>query len=181
MNVQTINSTTIQLVGPNNTVIPVGAFLPGSANTLFTFAPSTPLSPNTQYSVVVTTNVASSVAAIQPGSVTTFNFTTGNSATPMAQLTNPISSSGVSLAPAVEILFSKLMSVPTLNATNVQLIGPNGNVLLGTIIPGTVSGTLSTMTFSPASPLAANTNYTIQLSSGIQDTNGISIAPTSFT
>jgi|GEM_PF-5236031 len=179
MNVQTITTTSVQLIGPNNTVISVGAFIPGSGNTLFTFAPNTTLTANTQYSVVVSTG-ATAANGLRLISAATFNFTTGSTATPIAQLTRPLAT-GITQAPVVEILFSKLMSIATINTTNIQLIGPNGSVPIGTIIPGVISGAINTINFAPLTPLAANTLYTVQLSSNIQDTSGISLGTTSFT
>ncbi|HLX52882.1 MAG TPA: Ig-like domain-containing protein, partial [Aquella sp.] len=179
MNVQSINTTTVQLIGPNNTVISIGAYISAAGNTIFTFAPNTILTANTGYSVVISTG-ATATNGLTLISAATFNFTTGSTATPIAQLTRPLAA-GVTPAIAIEILFSKLMSIPTITTSNIQLIGPNGSVPIGTIIPGVVSGFLTTLAFAPLAPLAANTKYTIQLSSNIQDTSGISLAPTSFT
>ena len=63
---------------------------------------------------------------------------------------------GVSTTAAIQITFSSAANPNTVNSTNIQVTDPNKNPVPGTV---TYNSTTNIATFTPTTPLAANTTY----------------------
>ena len=190
MNPATINGTTFTVTGPGATLVAGTVTYSAGSNTAV-FAPTTNLAPSTTYTATVT-NGAQDLAgnALGPGAVTNpWTFTTGtttNTTAPTITLTNPANgATGVPLNATVNATFSEEMDPTTLTSATFTLTEPPG----ATSVTGTVTyATASDIaTFTPASPLAANTQYTAIVTTGAKDLSGNALAagavpnPWSFT
>jgi Ice-binding-like/Bacterial Ig-like domain len=190
MNAATINGTTFTVTGPGATLVAGTVTYSAGSNTAV-FAPTTNLAPSTTFTATVT-NGAQDLAgnALGPGAVPNpWTFTTGaatNSTAPTITLTNPANvATGVPLNATVNATFSEAMDPTTLTSATFTLTEPPG----ATSVTGTVTyATASNIaTFTPASPLAANTQYTATVTNGAKDLFGNALAsgavpnPWSFT
>ncbi len=67
----------------------------------------------------------------------------------------------------------------TINSTNVKLYRTSDGVVVTGVINTTGGG--DAIVFTPSSPLAANTSYTFEITSGVRDTTGAAFVPYSST
>ena len=152
---------------PAGATVAIGTITPGANNT-YTFSPSSTLSSQTKYYVVLSSGITDSSGNSLSGTKQ-FSFTTGDSTPPTVSMLSPTNNaSNTSLAPSIQIQFSE--SVLNVNSTNVTLHrgSPAGlNVAIGTITP---SG--NTYTFSPTANLSESTMYYVVLSNAITDISG---------
>lgn len=138
-----------------------------------TFTPSTTLLANKVYTGTITTGVkdpaGNAIAALY-----TWSFTTSSTAdvTPptVSSVTPSLNATSVALNSKLTITFSESMDASTINATNFTL--KQGS----TTVQGTVSYTGTTATFTPATALSGNTQYTASISAGAKDASGNALA-----
>jgi len=134
-----------------------------------TFTPSVALNPNTIYTATITTGVKN-VAGIPLSVKHVWAFTTSALLAPTVISTDPLNNaSGVALNKVVTATFSVPMDLQTVTATTYTLKQGTNSIV------GTVSYLGSTATFTPASPLVANTLYTGTITTGVKNTAGISL------
>ncbi len=153
-----------------------------AGNQTLVITPAPGLLANTSYTVTVDGITDLSGTPISPAFSATL-FTGGE-----AQLANPALSSvapannstGVATRSAIQIQFNNYMNPLTLNAQTVTLADSAGNAVNGTVA---LNPAASTMTFTPSSPLASSTKYTLSLAGTILDVTGKNLNPikTSFT
>ncbi|RYZ62471.1 MAG: DUF3494 domain-containing protein [Chitinophagaceae bacterium] len=138
------------------------------AGMMATFSPANPLAANTVYTATITS------AAKDPAGtsmVTDYVWTFNTGAVPIVVSTDPANgASDVPLNKVVTALFSTVMNPATINPATVVI--RQG----ATLVPGTLSYSGMTATFTPASPLAANTVYSGTITTGAKDTAGNALA-----
>lgn len=173
----TINSTNITLTQGSTSIA-------GSVNAVGTngaiFQPTSSLAYNTLYTLTLRTGITDTATTPNALANTTISFTTVSDIAPTVSFVSPANSStNVSTSSNIFITFSKSMAAATLNTTNITLLDGI------TPIVGTVS-TLGTTGayFIPTSTLSNSKTYTVNISTGVTDSNGAAIASsysTSFT
>jgi large repetitive protein len=151
----------------------LGAIALSNGNTQLTFTPVSPLSPNTPYTISVTsqiTDVAENPLT-NPGA---FTFVTGAAAdntTPSVTTVGPANGAGgVPTNGVIQLQFSKRVNPLTVNTADF-IVFPQAT---GIPIPGTIAVSADglTATFTPASPLSPSTGYFIEATGGILDLEG---------
>jgi len=137
-----------------------------SANAI-TFVPTGLLLPSTTYTATITTAVKN-LAGISLPSPFVWTFTTGIQ--PAVIATNPANgATGVSLNQVIGVTFNKAINCATINspATSFTVTGPGSAA-----VAGTVSCTGTGATFTPSTPLTANTLYTATITTSVLDPQG---------
>ena len=164
MNPATITGTTFIVTRGTIAVPGVVSY----AGTTASFAPSSPLLVNTIYTATITTDVKGTLGnSLSVNHVWTFS-TVG--LPPSVISTDPTNAStNVVLNKLVSAVFNKTMNPVTINSANFTLKQGFLNV------PGIVSYSGKTATYSPASILAPNTVYTASISSNVKDSSGLSM------
>ncbi len=140
-----------------------------------TFTPSVILAGSTQYTATITTGVQD--AAGNPlASTYTWTFTTAappDLTPPTIIATTPAAgATGVALASPVTVTFSEPMTNATLTTASVTLVTTAGSV----VVPGTVSVSGNTATYTPTANLAGTTQYTATVTTAAKDAAGNSLA-----
>ena len=102
-----------------------------------------------------------------------WSFTTGtNDAPPTIVSTIPTSGAvGVSPSATISATFNKVMNAGSFTPTTFNVKAPSGLT-----VPGAISYTGNTATFTPTAPLAGNTLYTANVTSGVKDVAGTFLA-----
>jgi hypothetical protein len=133
-----------------------------------TFTPATLLAANTVYTGTITKGSKDPAGNAMVADYV-WSFNTGNIPTVIS--TDPVNgASSVPFNKLVTATFSTTMNPATINSTTYIL--KQG----ATVVPGTVTYSGSTATFTPTSPLAANTVYTGLITTGAQDVAGNALA-----
>lgn len=136
------------------------------------FAPSANLTPGKIYSGTITSGVKNE-AGIGMLNNHTFSFTTGaesDNIAPTMSSNNPLNNAtAVARDKAVSINFSEAMDPATLNAAFTLKQGT-------TSVPGKVTVSGTTATFTPTNVLNAETVYTASISTGAKDLAGNALA-----
>ena len=169
MDATTITSSTYTLMQGST---PVSGFVSYSGTTAM-FAPSNNLAPNTAYTMTITTG-AKDLAGNALANNFVWSFTTGSAAIitpPTVSSTDPANfATGVPLNQKIAATFSTAMDASTIQTSTFTLMQGT------TSITGFVTYSGSTATFSPASNLAANTQYTATIKTSAKDLAGNSLA-----
>jgi len=140
------------------------------------FIPSLPFA----YNAVIQVFLDNTALDVDGSSLTSYqgSFTTiANPSTTAPSIvgTNPVFASGIPTNIVIDIGFNQALNAATVNTTNVILQS-------GTVIPSTVSllsgGTV--IQIRPNATLTANTSYSYQITSGVQNTNGLAFAGQGF-
>jgi hypothetical protein len=133
------------------------------------FSPSGNLLPNTTYTATITTGAKDLTGNALAGNYV-FSFTTGTTTDvtpPTVISTVPANAAtGVAFNTKVAATFSKAINPSSV--TTASFILKQGT----TVIPGSVTYTGLTATFSPAGNLTANTTYTATITTGVKDLAG---------
>ncbi len=134
------------------------------------FLPTTPLLPNTLYTVTITTG-AKNVAGIPLAENYVWSFTTETPGVPVVVLTDPLDkATDVVLDKLVTATFNMPMDPLTLNATTFTV--KQGT----TSATGIISYSGKTVSFFPTVPLLPNTLYTVTITTGATNVAGIPLA-----
>ncbi len=167
MNAATINSSTVELRDPSNTVVP-SAVSYNSTTRVVTLNPTPNLVGGVIYTAIVRGGAPgvkdSTGNALAADSVWTFTVET---TPPTVSAISPASgATGVSRTANITARFSEAMNASTINASTVELRDAANN-----LIAGVVSFNTSTrvMTLNPTLTLAANSNYTVTIKGGTTD------------
>jgi methionine-rich copper-binding protein CopC len=176
MDSTTITTTTVTLkptAGGTNVIATV-ACTPLTPCTTVTLTPSAALDNNTSYTVTVTTGVKDR-SGNQLAAQSTWAFTTAADITrPTVINTNPADNSiTVSRTTAITVTFSESMKPVTVTSATNIFIAPTAG---GANASGTLSynDALKQAIFTPTAgtPLLANTQYTVTVTTGVQDLAG---------
>jgi hypothetical protein len=165
----TITTATFTLMQGTNFVSGTVSY----TGTTATFSLLSNLAPNTAYTATVTTG-AKNLTGNSLASNYVWNFTTGSTGfvtPPTVTSTDPINAAtSVALNKKIGATFSKTMNASTLTTTTFTL-------MQGTIfIPGTVSYSGMTATYTPSSNLTLNATYTATITTGVKDLAGNALA-----
>jgi methionine-rich copper-binding protein CopC len=166
----TLTTTTYNLrVTSTGDIIPGTIVYNATARTA-EYKPTGSLPNATNVTVTVTAGVKDLAGnALSP--VFTSTFTTRDEVGPTVIATSPANgATGVSTSAVVNITFSEAVDASTVNSTNITMSVTTS----GAAVAGTVSYNAAThvATFTPSSPLAQNTGYTVTVSGSIRDPAG---------
>ena len=160
----TITTTTFTLK-QGATAVPGAVSYTGSTAS---FTPTSALTPNLVYTATITTG-AKNPAGFAIANNYVWSFTTGLSPTVLS--TDPLNNAtGVALNKVVAATFSVPMDPLTITTTTFTV--KDG----ATAVPGAVSYTGSTASFTPTSALTANTVYTATITTGAKNVAGTPLA-----
>lgn len=135
-----------------------------------TFTPESDLTPNTVYTGTITTD-ASNLPGIAMQGNYVWTFTTGLISAPEVTSTDPANlASGVPLNKVISATFSEAMDAATITNTSFKIIEGNDEV------PGTVSYTGTTATFTPSSNLLSGVTYIATITIAAQNVAGTPLA-----
>lgn len=167
VNQSTVSTTTLLLKDGNGSQVSGRVSCSG---TTATFTPSTNLSPNTTYTATVTSAVTDGSGNHLTGDYS-WSFTT-NSRTdftaPTVLSTSPASGvTDIALSSSVIVTFSEAMDPSTITATTFYLRDSSLNQ-----VPGVISSSGATATFSPAVSLQRGTSYSACVTTGAADLAG---------
>jgi hypothetical protein len=168
--------------------IPIGINVDATGRVL-TLTPNSLLAVNSQYYLTLTNGITDATAAHNSINYYGQYFNTvfsANTTAPTVTLFNPPALSTVGTNVPIELAFSTDMNQQT--QTGMTVSGPGG-IVAGTFMwnsnpygsypagwgPGTV------LFFTPTTPLAANTTYTVSWGAPLVDTAGNAVTPGSFT
>lgn len=175
MNPASINNNTFTLAAPGGAAV-AGTVTYATTGSVATFTPATPLVTNTTYVATITTG-AQNTAGTPLAANYQFTFTTAGANVPVAPTvisTTPVNgATGVSLATAPTATFSTAMSASTINSSTFTLAAPGGAAVAGTVSYVTTG---SVATFTPTTPLTANTTYVATITTGAQNLAGTALA-----
>jgi hypothetical protein len=133
-----------------------------------TFSPTNPLTANTVYTATISSGAKDPAGTAM---VADYVWTFNTGAVPTVVSTDPVNgASDVPLNKIVTVLFSTAMNQATINSSTVVI--RQG----ATIVPGTVTYSGMTATFTPTSPLAASTVYSGTITTGAKDAGGNAMA-----
>jgi hypothetical protein len=164
MNPLTLNSSTFIVTQGTNTVGGVISYTGATVS----FTPTTPLVPNTVYTVTIT-NAAKNSEGTPLASNYVWSFTTAIA--PTVTLTDPINNAtGVNLNKTVTADFNIAMDPLTMTATSFTL--KQGT----TVIPGTVTYSGTTASFNPVNPLDSGLIYTATITTAAKSSLGLPLA-----
>jgi len=173
MNATTITATgtfTVAVAGGGAAVAGTVTYVAATNTAIFT--PTGALLPATQYTATITTAAQSSLGN---GLASNFvwSFTTGVAPDlihPTIIATNPVSGAiNVPTNQSIIATFSKVMDPATIMAAGTFTVAVT---LGGAPVPGTVSYSGSTATFTPTAFLTANTQYTATITAAAKDLSG---------
>ena len=170
----TINGTNIKLNVTTGGAVVAGTVSYNSTSHVATFTPTSALSNNTGYTVMITTGVKD--AAGNPlVTQATFAFNTPDTIAPQVSTFNPANNAtNVPVGSAVAVTFNEAMDATTINGTNLKLtVTIGGAAVAGTVSYNSVS---RVATFTPTSALTASIGYTITVTTGVKDTAGNALA-----
>lgn len=169
MNATTVSSSTVTLKKGTSSVAGTVTY----TGTIATFTPSAVLDASSVYTGTVTTGVKD-VAGNALSANYTWSFTTAATAdvTPPTVLTVVPASNATSVGTGTKATatFSEAMDAASINATTFTL--KQGS----TAVPGTVTYSGSTATFTPSAALSGSTTYTATITTGAKDPSGNALA-----
>ncbi len=164
MNPLTINGTSFKLTQGSTAVLGVVSY----AGTTASFTPASPLLVNTTYTGTITT-AAKDALGNAMGVNYVWSFTTVG-LPPVVTSTDPANfATNVVLNKIVSAVFSNTMNPATINSANFTL--KQGFFT----VPGTISYSGKTATYTPANSLAVNTQYTAIITSNVKDSAGLNM------
>ncbi len=171
----TVNANTFKLL--NGTAGVDGTVVYDSLTHSAAFSPDGALATNSTYTIVVTTGVKDLTGLNMAAQYTsTFTLTSGSDPDSTVPVINAVNTgNGGSVFPvdgSIVVQFSEAMDPDTINV-NTFIVTVNSNVVQGTV---EYNSATNSAIFTPDSPLSGNTTYTVDLTTGIRDQSGNSIA-----
>ncbi|MDO9554485.1 Ig-like domain-containing protein [Rhodonellum sp.] len=134
------------------------------------FTPIISLLSNTTYSVTIS-KLVKNPAGIPMANDFVSTFTTGNFAIPKVASTDPANNAtGVAINKVIKTTFSEAMNPATISGSTFTVKQGTTNV------PGTVTYSGTTATFTPTNPLSSNLVYTGTITTGAKNTAGTAMA-----
>lgn len=167
---------TVTVSGPVGGV--TGSVTPSSDGLSAVFGPATPLSANTNYTILV--NGVRDAAGNLMTAPFTSSFTMGtllDSIPPAVVIVDPENTlTNVPTNVHCTIQFSKVMDPSTLTSTSFSLLDNTTNTVIVGLVQVDASG--QTASFIPSQPLSIQHSFTVSLTTTIKDINGNYLAPT---
>ena len=170
MNPSTINPTTFTARVTSTGAAIAGTVTYNTTTRLAEFTPTAPL-PNPASITATVTTGAKDLAGNSLAAPFSWAFTTRDDTPPTVSATSPTAgSSGASPSAPITVTFSEAMDAATINGTNITVRATaSGTAVAGTV---TYNTTTHVATFTPSSPLAQNTGYTVTVASAVKDAAG---------
>ncbi|GAA1496759.1 Ig-like domain-containing protein [Paeniglutamicibacter kerguelensis] len=166
-----INGTTVRLTSPSGANVSAAVTYNTGTRTA-TLNPNATLAAGTRYTV----RLSSGIRDNGGNALTTTSWSFTTDAAPTVTGRTPASNAtNVSRSGNVTATFNE--AVTGINGTTVRLTSPSGANVSASVSYSTSS---RTATLNPSSTLAANTRYTVRLSSGIRDNGGNALTATSW-
>ena len=169
---ETVTAATVSLMA-GQTEVPVSVSLSGGASVTLTPL-AQPLSPNTTFTIRITTGVTDIAGnALAAPVTTTFRTRSADVTSPhVATVVPALGATGVSVAASIMVTFDEPIAPATVTATSFRVLAD------GVAVPGTLSfeDGDATVRFRPAAPLPLSTIVTLQLGTGITDATGNPLA-----
>jgi len=174
MNPATINSNSLKI--SQNGVLLAGTITPSADNQDFTFTPN-----GGSFALGAYIQVFFTSAATDTNGNPLYNFQSSFKIQPDLSTTAPTALSynpcrycgGNNETTVVEVLMNKPLNPSTVNSSTFYILQNNTTPVSGSIA---VLDGGRLMRFRPGSPLSANTYYYVYITSGVQDTSGLSFA-----
>jgi hypothetical protein len=140
-------------------------------NKIAAFKPTTDLAANATYNASITTG-AMDLNGTALAAPFNFSFTTratADTSSPVIVVVNVAAGATcVPLDTKIQVTFDESMDSLTINPSTFFIVGVSGSV--------TYDPTTLMATFTPAANLAANTTYTIEVTTGVKDMGGVPLA-----
>jgi methionine-rich copper-binding protein CopC len=165
----TVNTTNISLKLTSS-----GATVAGTLNfngtNIVTFTPSAPLA---QGNYTLTVNNVKDLGGNSMPAPFVITFTV-DTTPPTVTAVSPTAAQPVATTTAVQVTFSELMDVNTINTNTIQLRNSGTNALVPAVV--TYNSTTNVATLTPSGPLSNATNYTVIVTTGVKDAAGNPLA-----
>ncbi|MGB8028120.1 MAG: Ig-like domain-containing protein [Terracidiphilus sp.] len=172
LNAGSITSSTFTLVPQGGSAIS-GTVSYNSANLTATFTPTASLAYSTTYTATITTGVQSTVGTALASNYT-WSFTTAPVPAPTATVVTPANGSiGVAITSTVTATFSEAMNAGSITGSTFTLAPQGGSAIAATV---SYSSTGNVATLTPSAPLAYNTTYTAEITTGVTASTGAALA-----
>jgi methionine-rich copper-binding protein CopC len=174
MDPATINGTTFTLRATVSGTAVTGTVAYNAGTNTATFTPSAPLPGGTNYTATITTG-ATDQAGNPLAANKTWTFTTADTTPPTVITVNPANNStNVATNATVSVTFSEPMNAAMITTATFNL----RNTATSALVAGAVSynPASNVATFTPGGPLADGTNYTVTVTTGVQDASGNALA-----
>lgn len=178
MDPATISTASFRLVGPGATAV-TGSVAYAAIGSTATFTPATNLALDSTYTATLTTAVRDLAGnALISNEVWTFTTAATLPSTdiipPTVVSINPSNgATNVPINQSVNATFSEPMDPATISTANYTLTGPGGISVIGTVSYDVNS---RIATFAPQADLAANTSFTVRITTGVEDLAGNALA-----
>ena len=180
MNAATINSSTIELRNPSNTLITATVSFNAGTRTA-TITPSAALANSIVYTVTIKAG-ASGVKDVTGNALAidyTWSFTTiaGDITPPTVSSVTPVNgATGISVSTTVSAIFNEAMNASTINGSTIELRN-SSNALITSVV--SYNAATRTVTLTPSATLANSIVYTAKIisgASGVKDVAGNALA-----
>jgi len=166
MNAATITGTTFKVTGPG--VTPVAGAVTYAGSTA-TFTPTLNLANSTLYTATITTGAKDPTGAALAAN---FVWTFTTAPPPTVVSTVPVNgATAVAVNTLISATFNAPMNPATITGTTFTVTGPGA-----TPVPGAVTYTGNTATFTPTAILANSTLFTATITTGAKDPSGTPLA-----
>jgi Ice-binding-like/Bacterial Ig-like domain len=177
MNPATIDTTTFTLTA-GGTSVPGSVSYAAATNTA-TFTVSATLAASTTFTATITTGAKDTFGNALAANFTWTFTTPAQCPPPTVTSVTPLNGSTL-VCPNTALItatFSHTMNPATINTTTFTLAGTGG-----ASVAGTVSYNVATRiaTFTPSATLPSSATFTATITTGVQDTSGIAMAPPNF-
>ncbi len=176
LNVSTVNDTTIRVIDPTGAQIP-GTITVDVVNNIVLFTPQIHFTANTAYRMEITQGITSATGIALTNNVA-FNFRTGPRTTPPAPqiVTPPTNTITVSNKEKIRVQFSEAtIDATTCNSDTIRLRSADGAAVPATI---TFDQSTNTVIVTPQVQLETNTEYHVEVTSGVKSLADVSISNT---
>jgi O-glycosyl hydrolase len=173
MSSSTITTATFTLTGPGGAAVD-GTVAYTATGSVATFTPSASLAYSTQYTASITTGAQDSTGTALAANYT-WSFTTAAAPVPPAviSVTPASAATAVPVSTTVTATFSQSLNPATVTSSTFTLTAAGGAAVTGTV---TYAASTSIATFTPAASLAATTQYTATITTGVQNAAGTALA-----
>jgi hypothetical protein len=164
VNTSTVSTDTFAVIPFGGASSVTGSF--SSSGNVVTFTPSSQLSANTQYTVVISGILDTSGVTITPVS---WSFTTGSGAVGLTVVSTVPANAATGIVPNIQpsVTFSEAVTLPS--STNAFTLSSSSGLVAGKV---SLDSTGQVAKFTPSEQLALNTTYTAQLAAGVTAVNG---------
>lgn len=173
----TVNSTSVVIAPTAGGAAVSHTCAAASGDIQFTCTPSSVFASGTSYTVTVNSGAKTAASGAAVGSPRSFSFTTA--APPTVSSVSPVNNAtGVSLGATINVTFVNAVDPATVTASTFKVLQTASGAAVSCTFTNSAN---KTFICTPSTALAGNTDYTVQLTTGIRDASGIAMtAPYSW-